>query len=379
MRGAELTCDSQGGIVRETEIKCALHGHRIILKIRHTGSVAVEILLGQTSNLVEIRNLQSRLSRIVHRTCQRVIRQRVLLNFANLGIVYNLIAVPLHTIERRFLVLSLTRETEANQSAVSRDIATFVLNLLFVYGTGEVYHQRIEHTIVEITLPADHTFELARRRFQGDNLCTTDSFTDAGRSTTKNDLNFSDSVFGHRHTGTLTDVTLHGHHATLTTGGTGTTITVADATDSCHNTLNRGTRHLCDIIARQTRTRFGCTNLNDGHFLFDDFNCIEHCGRWVKFNVDNGETGSLDINAGADIRGVTHEAHLNVILADGQRLDGEDTIEVGDADKNLFTVLLGNDVNHRHGIFSLGIDDGSLHRALCQRGNLCHQQEPKRQ
>ena len=217
MAGAELTGEGQSGIIRETEVQSTLHGDTVILQIRYARCIAVEVFLLETGNLMEVRAAERGLTGITHSTRNRIVRQRLVLYHAHLLVIDNLVTVAFHAIERRLLILSLAGEAEAHQGALQRR-AIAVLYVPLDNRTSEVDHEGVEQTVIQIAFPTHHAFELAGWRLQGNNLRTTDSLTDAGRSTTKDNLNLSDSVFRHIDAGTFTYITLHGNHAALTTG-----------------------------------------------------------------------------------------------------------------------------------------------------------------
>ena len=374
MACAELTGKSEGGVIREAEVQSTFHGNTVVLQIGNTRCIAIEVFLLETGNLMEVTAAKRGLAGVADSSCNRVIRKRLVLNHTNLLVIDNLVAVTLHAVERRLLILSLTGETEAHQRTLQRRAVT-VLKVFLDNRTGEIDHECIEQAIVQITFPAYHTFELAGWRLEGDNLCTTDCLTDARGCTTENNLDFSDSILGHIDRGTLTNVTLHGDHAALTTGGTGATVRVSHTTNGSNDTLHRVTRHTCDIIARQALATFGCTYLNDGHLLLYDLDSVKHCSRGVQFHIDDSETRCRNVDTGTHIGRIADVLYFEVILANRQRLDGIDTIEVGNTDKHLFAILLGNNIDERHRLFCLGVNDRTLHRALCQGGHFRQKQE----
>ena len=146
---------------------------------------------------MEVSSAQICLRRVVHATRQRIVRKRSILKLADKLIIDNLIAITLDTIERRLFILGLTRETETEEGAVTGNITVFVLDFHLIDRTCQIYLKSVEKTIVKVAFPTHQTLKLAGWRFQSNNLSTADSFTNAGRRTTKNNLNLSDSILRH--------------------------------------------------------------------------------------------------------------------------------------------------------------------------------------
>ena len=203
----------------------------------NTAGVATEILLGQISNLDKVVSEKTTLSGVVGSSSNGVIADRSLLVLAHQCIINHQETAVFGAIESIVLINALSCEAETYEGAVAGHITVLVLQALLDDRTGKVGSETIPHSVVEDGLQAEVTLELARRRFKGDNLSTTDSLTDACRGTTKDNLNLSNSLFRDIYTRTFADTANVRDHATLTTGGTGTTIVITYTTDGGHNAL----------------------------------------------------------------------------------------------------------------------------------------------